>query len=139
MPGECVLGRKAREDPERVDRLGHTAGERDIDLPEPQHLDTLDQAGITRRAGGPDRIVWADQAQIDRHLPGRVIRPRPVVVMVRPELYLIIVLTYDVNLVLGFYRAVLGNSHIRTDPRAVKGCRVDAGTVERLAGTVDCD
>ena len=50
MARERALRFEAREDAEGVDRLGDAAAEREVDLPELQHLHAVDQPEVPRRA-----------------------------------------------------------------------------------------
>ncbi len=113
MGCQSVFSGKTRKDPKRVNRLGNTAGQGDIDFAQPQHLNSLNDscvAGRTRRAHG---VMRACQPKVQRHLPGRVIGNRTRVVVMRPILSVIAVLADNVNLVLRFNRTMLGNADER--------------------------
>ena len=137
--GQRALAAKAGKDPERVDALRHAAGQRHVALAQPQHLHALDQPGVARGTGGPDRVVRAGDPQVQRDLAGRVVGHGARVVVVRPELRVVVVPFEFEDLVLGLDVAVLGHAQIDADPRRVDVRPIESRVVDRLVGAVHAD
>ena len=71
--------------------------------------------GVARRAGRPQRVVRAGDAQVQRNLAGRVVGHGARIVVVRPELGVVVVALEQVDLVLGLDVAVLGHADVDAD------------------------
>jgi hypothetical protein len=79
---QCALRGEAREDPEGVDALGDAAREREVDLPQLEHLHAVDQPQIARSAGATEAIRGPLDAKVERHLARGVVRDRARIVVV---------------------------------------------------------
>ena len=134
--GQRALAAETGEDPERVDALRHAAGQRHIALVQPQHLHALDQPGVAGGTGGSDRVVRADDPQIQGHFAGRVVGHRARVVVVRPETGVVVVPLELEDLVLGLDVAVFGHSQEHAHARRIHVGPVESGIVNRLARAV---
>ena len=84
MRAEGALILEAGKNAEGMNRLRDTACKGEVDFPKLEHLCGLDQAGITCRTGGTDRVVRSGDAHVHRYFTCRIIRHRPGVVVVGP-------------------------------------------------------
>lgn len=115
MSGQCVLAVKTSEDAERVDALAGTTGDRNVTFTQTQHLSPLDDARVSGRTGGADRVVRPCDAQVQRDLTGRVVRDRTRIVVVRPTTRVVIKSLDHEDFVFGFDVAVLGDADVDAD------------------------
>src|SRR5690625_1602077 len=139
MMSECSLAFKSRKNPKCMDTFTHAAADCEIDLIEPQHLDRLDQTGISGRAGRADRIMRTSDLQIDRDFASRIVGNRSRIVVMRPVTSIIIKLGNIVDLVLGFDVSMFGQSDVNPDTILFLVFPIDPGIAKSFVRTVNSD
>ena len=139
MLGQRPLTMEAGEDAEGVDALRHAAAQGHVAIAQPQHLDALNNAGVSRGTGGPERVVRPGDAEVQRNFAGRVIGHGSRVVVVRPVLRVVVVTLEQKDFVLGLDVAVLGHAHVDADRRAIDVFPIEARIGHRLVGAEDAD
>jgi hypothetical protein len=134
---ECALALEAGKNAKGLDALAHSAGQRDVDFAEAEHLQGLDQACVARRTGCADTVVWSGDAHVDGDFTGRVVGHGARIVVVGPVARVIVELRDVIHLVLGLDVAMLSGADVHADAALVKIFEIQAAVLDRFVGRVD--
>src|SRR5690606_659030 len=95
-----TLTAEAGKDAERANALRHATGKGHIALTQTQHLSSLDEPRVSRRTGGPNRVMGAPDGHVQRNFPGGIIRDGAGIVVMRPIARIVVVALDLVDFVL---------------------------------------
>ena len=134
---ERVLSVERGENPERMDTFRNAPRQRDVDFAESELLDALNNPGVPRSAGGPERVVRPGDSVPKRNFARRVVRDGARVVVVRPIRAIVIVLLNLVNFVFRLDVAVFGNADVNADRVFADVFPIEPGVGDRLPDAVN--
>jgi hypothetical protein len=137
MHGKGTLAFKAGEDSIGSNAFAYSSCQRNIAFPEPQHLNTLNDSGISGGTRCTDCVMRTGQTQVDRDFSRRVVGHGSGVVVMRPILNILIIMIEELaNFSFRFNISVFRDTEVDTNCRWIQIVQIQACVEQSFMSTV---